>query len=351
MGLLAAGVACNGNKPANPTSPSATSSGTNGSATDGFALKAGTPNAISPTGGATADNPITLTASTTTGTYGSIQLSYHFQVRSGSTVVSEGTVGPIAGSTVSFQPTGLDFQVTYTWRVQATYNGAGAPWSADATFVTPAGAYIRGAELRDPLTIGSTVGTVVGNVTFGANGATLNDASSWIQYQLPVTLQAGQFSMEITGLSTKVHGAKSSVMAMGEGFANITTNDYRMTGDFRARDYPDPGAVTCRFITGDATNRIFDCTPRIQVSGWDPAKVYLWTFTWSTGTMNLKVVEEGTGRVMYNVTNATGSHAYNPQPHVLYVGKPVPRGGEVDGTAWPITVKNVWASANPRPNF
>jgi len=352
MGLLAVAVACSGNKPANPTSPSPTSSASNGSATDGFTLKAGTPNAISPTGGAQGSDPLTLTASTTTGTYGSIPLSYHFQIRSGSTVVSEGVVGPVSGSTVSFSPTsGFDFETNYTWRVQATFNGASAPWSADASFKTPAGAYIRGAELRDPLTTGKTVGTLVGAANLTANGVNLPDATSFVQYQLPETIQAGEFSMLITGLSTKVHGAKSSVFAMGEGTANITTNDYRATVDFRARDYPNPGSVTGRIITGDHVNRIFDA-PRFQIGGWDPAKWYFWRLSWHTGQATIEVRQDNeSGAVMYLNSWSTGSHAYNPQPHVLYVGKPTPRGGEIDGTAWPITVKDVWASANPRPTF
>jgi hypothetical protein len=350
-GLLALAVACGKTSPA-PTSPSSATPGSTSAAPDGSTLKAPAPPIVSPTGGVQADDPTTLTANTVKGKFDqSLQLSYNFQVRSGTTVVAQGTVGPTTGSTVSFVPTGLDFEVNYTWRVQATYQGANGPWSADASFKTAAGAYIRGAELRDPLTNGKTVGTLIGNAALTANGVNLPDASSWVQYQLPVTLQAGEFSAMITGLSTKVHGAKSSVMAMGEGTSNITTNDYRATMDFRARDYPQPGSVTCRFITGDHVSRIFDCDPRLQVSGWDPSRWYLWTLTWRTGSTNLKVVETETGRVMYNVTIGTGSHAYNPQPHVLYLGKPVPRGGEVDGTAWPITIKNAWASANPRPTF
>ncbi len=349
-GLLALAVACSKTSP-NPTSPSSAIPGSASAAADGSTLKVPSPGVVSPTGGVQADDPTTLTANTVKGKFDqSIQVSYLFQVRSGTTVVAQGVVGPTGGSTVSFVPTGLDFEVNYTWRVQATYQGANGPWSADASFKTAAGAYIRGAELRDPLTNGKTVGTLVGAANLTANGVNLPDATSFVQYQLPQTIQAGEFSMMITNLSTKVHGAKSSVFSMGEGTSNITTNDYRATVDFRARDYPDPGSVACRIITGDHTSRIFDC-PRSR-PGWDPTRWYFWQFSWRTGSATLIVRQDSeTGNVIYNVTIGTGSHAYNPQPHVLYVGKPTPRGGEVDGTAWPITIKNVWASASPRPTF
>ena len=346
VGAVALAIACGKSTPSTPTTPTFPAS-----ATDGFLLKAGTPGTVSPTGGATVDGD-TLTASTTKGTYTDIPLSYHFQVRSGSTVVADGTVGPVAGSTVTYSPTGIDSDTNYTWRVQAVYNGLQAPWSADASFKSSEGAYIRGAELRDPLTSGKTVGTLVGGATLGPNGVTLPDATSWVQYQLPETIQAGEFSMMITNLSANgVHGAKSSVFAMAEGFSNITTNDYRATIDFRAKNYPTPGAVTFRIITGDSSNRIFD-GPRVVVGGWDPAKWYFWRFAWQTGSATLTVRQDNeTGPILYDATISTGSHPYNPQPHVLYVGKQTPRGGEADGTAWPITVKNVWASANPRPHF
>ena len=347
VGSVALAMACGKSTPSTPTTPSFPAS-----ATDGFTLKAGTPGIVSPTNGATADDATTLTASTTKGTFTDIPLSYHFQVRSGSTVVADGTVGPVTGSTVSYNPTTLDSTTTYTWRVQAVYNGLQAPWSSDATFQTPDGAYIRGAELRDPLNNGKTVGQLVGNATLGPNGVTLPDATSWVQYQLGGTISAGSYSMMITNLSANgVHGAKSSVFAMAQGFDNITTNPYRATIDFRAKNYPTPGAVTFRIITGDSSSRIFD-GPRNVIGGWDPAKWYFWQFSWQTGSASLLVRQDSeSGPILYNATISTGSHAYAPNPHVLYVGKQTPRGGEADGTAWPITVKDVWASANPRPHF
>src|SRR5215831_17302365 len=103
VGLLALGLACSKSSQ-NPTSPSSSSSGTSTTA-DGFLLKAGVPGTISPVNGDRSQtDPVILTAGTTKGTYTDIQLSYHFQVRSGSTVIAEGTVGPVSTSTVQFSP-------------------------------------------------------------------------------------------------------------------------------------------------------------------------------------------------------------------------------------------------------
>jgi hypothetical protein len=138
---------------------------------------------------------------------------------------------------------------------------------------------------------------------------------------------------------------------MQEGGGDITTDDYRATIDFRGKQYPTPGAVTFRIITGDPTSRVFD-GPRVVVGGWDRNTWYFWQFTWQTGRARL-VVREGseTGPVKYDQSTGTGSHEYRPTPHVLYLGQPIGRGGADDATAAPITIKNVWASANPRPAF
>src|SRR5262245_6757834 len=119
-GLLAIAVACSKNS-SNPTSPSAANGGTTNTVADGFLLKAGTPSPVSPTGNVQAlVDPVTLTASTTRTTFVDVPLQYRFQVRSGSTVVAEAVVGPVSGSTVSFTPSGLTPNTSYTWRVQAT---------------------------------------------------------------------------------------------------------------------------------------------------------------------------------------------------------------------------------------
>ena len=49
---------------------------------------------------------------------------------------------------------------------RALFAGAAGPWSANATFRAPAGGYVRGNEVLDPLTNGRTAGDISGPTTF-----------------------------------------------------------------------------------------------------------------------------------------------------------------------------------------
>jgi hypothetical protein len=349
-GVLAVAVACS-KSTTNPASPTSTAQTQTSANADGSTLKAPAPSTTSPTGGTQVSDPVTLTAGTVSAKYASVALQYRFQVRSGSTVVSEGIVSP-SGSSATFQPTGLSPDTDYSWRVQATYQGANGPWSGDATFRSPVGAYLRNSELRDPLTIGRTVGQPVGNVTFSADGATINDQTSFIAYNIGSPVTDGEFSMMATNIKSAAPGGKSKMMAIQQGFDEPTTNPYRFTIEKRGSGYPEPGATTCRIITGNsdpAAGRIFDCA-RATIS-FDTTHWYLWTARWRTGNVTITVVDTTTGKTVFSNSIGTGSKPYAPNPMVAYVGAPVGRAGPDDASVPRITVKNVWLSANPRPAF
>jgi hypothetical protein len=356
-GLLALAVACGKNSPA-PTSPSASSAGGVGAAADGSTLKASAPTPVSPINGEQPQSSLVLVAQKSTGTYADFNPSYQFQIRSGSNVVYDsGVVGGVGAGANNVQhtpTTALIPDTTFTWRARASYQGAFGPWSSDATFKSPLGGYLRGAELYDPLLGGRTVGSLQGGATLTDEGVFLPSHEAHVDYQLEQTLEQGEFSMMVKGLvvqSPGTQGAKSKVFSMQEGGGDITTDDYRMTADFRGKQYPNPGAVTFRIITGDAGSRVFD-GQRIVVGGWDRNTWYFWRFSWQTGRATLEVREGSeTGPIKYLQSTGTGSHPYRPTPHVLHLGQPVGRGGPDDATACPITIKNVWASANPRPAF
>src|SRR3954468_23236182 len=150
-------VAC-GQRSNTPVSPSPADPGDADAAADGSTLKASTPNVVSPAGGTQVSDPIVLTASKAVGRYADMNPSYHFQVRSGSTVVYDsGVVGGVgAGSNVTHTvpSAALSADTDYTWRVRGSFQGAAGSWSSDGAFKSPVGAYIRGSEIRDPLTIG-----------------------------------------------------------------------------------------------------------------------------------------------------------------------------------------------------
>jgi hypothetical protein len=354
-GVLAAAIACGKSTPA-PTSPSSASQPDAGAAADGSTLKATTPSAVSPTGGVQADDPLVLTATKSSGKFTDIALSYQFQVRSGSNVVydSDTTGGGGSGNNVSHQPPGsaaINSDTDYTWRVRAVFQGAVGSWSADASFKSPVGAFIRGNEVRDPLTIGRTVGETRGPVQFIPGvGLKLLGHESHVLYRLPVTLQAGEFSMMILGADEGSEGDKSKVFAMQEGpnEGDVTTDDYRMTAELRGANYSSPGSVTCRIIAGDAESR--DC-PRIQLN-FESSRWYFWRFSWRTGTARLEVRRDSeTGGAIYDQTIGTGSHPYRPDQHFLYLGVPAGRAGLIDATLPGGIYKNVYVGPNARPAF
>jgi hypothetical protein len=354
--VLAVAVGCSKSS-TSPASPSSTTQSDAGAAPDGSTLKASTPAIVSPSGGTQVTDPLVLTASKAVGKFGDITPSYQFQIRSGGTVVYDSGVtgGGGAGSNVTHTVpagAGLSPDTDYTWRVRASFQGAVGSWSGDGAFKSPVGAYLRSGEVRDPLTIGRTVGQISGNVTLSADGATINDQSSFIAYNIGAPITEGQFSMMATNIKSAAPGGKSKMMAIQQGFDEPTTNPYRFTIEKRGSGYPEPGATTCRIITGNsdpAAGRIFDCAR--QTVNYDTTHWYLWTAAWRTGSVTITVVDTTIGKTVFSNSVGTGSRAYAPNPFVAFVGAPIGRAGPDDASVPRITVKNVWLSAGPRPTF
>ena len=122
----------------------------------------------------------------------------------------------------------------FYWRARARQGTVDGPWSARSTFRTRVAGYNVPGELYDPLTTGTTVGQVVGSVTLTpGRGATINSNESHIRYQLPQTVIAGEFSMEVDGIQNNSPGDKAKIMSMYDGNGDITTSDYRMTVEKR----------------------------------------------------------------------------------------------------------------------
>jgi hypothetical protein len=122
--------------PQSPTSPSAAIGGTTNAAADGSTLKASAPSAVSPGGGERVNSRRpTLSWTESTGRFESLGgLSYDVEVRAGGSVVYAATA---AGTSHEVQNEG-EFDTEYTWRVRARLDTAVGPWSAPATFISPA---------------------------------------------------------------------------------------------------------------------------------------------------------------------------------------------------------------------
>jgi hypothetical protein len=349
--LLVLAVACGeGNQnPVSATDPAGMpASGAAGP--DGSTLKASAPAPQSPSGRVESSQP-TLVVGAATGTFASAPFAYRFQVMLGSTLVDEGT-----SATTSWRVTkALEMDTSYTWKARAEYQGSYGPWSSPMTFSTPAfiEGYIRAQEIYDPLTDGRTVGEIRGPVEFIiGQGVRLLAHESYITYHLPETLEIGEYSLMVTGMDEGSEGDKTKVMSMQEGDGGITDNDYRMTVEKRGRDYPTPGAVTFRIITGDAGDEehIHDGN-RVGV-GFSDELWYFWKFDWDNNGADLEVLEGGeTGPAIYASGVDGFSHAYRPVPHVVHIGAPASRAGIQDATVPGMIVKNVWVSGRPRPVF
>jgi hypothetical protein len=349
--VLALTFAC-GQRASSPVSPSPEGSSSPDAAADGSTLKATIPAIVSPASGVQVTDPIVLTASKATGKFADIAPSYQFQIRSGSTVVYDsGTVAGVAsGANVTHTPAAqIEPDTTFTWRVRPVYQGAVGSWSSDATFKSPVGAYIRGSEIRDPLTIGRTAGQTFGPVQFVKDGLELMSQSSRVTYQLPQTLERGEFSVMVTGFDEGSPGDKSKIMSMQEGGGDITTNDYRFTVEKRGSSYFQPGAVTFRIITGGGDENVHDGN-RVGVSFSDE-RWYFWKSTWGQNFAEVEVREDGpTGNRIYHASVAT-HRPYRPEQHMIHLGSPVGRAGPIDASVPGTIYKNVWVSSAPRPTF
>ena len=345
--VLAMAVACS-DAPNSPAAPSSAPPLNSDAAADGSTLKVTAPAPQSPVNGAQPQS-LTFVAGTSTAQFpvGSLPpLTYQLEVKNaGGTTVCTGTGTP-SGNNVTISPTGcsLDFDANHSWRVRATLGSALGPWSAPATFRSPAGGYISGNEVFDPLTNGRTVGEVVGNVTFIPGvGVRLNDFGSHIRYRLPETLTVGEFSLIITNVATNTEGDKTKVFAMSQGLDDLVTNDRRMTIEKRG----DPeGIVAWRIITRD--DQVDTEGAEREFVAFDPALPYLWTATWN-GTFTLRIQRGGAnGPTIYN----KGKHyqgVYNPAPHYAFIGAPQGRSGIAAATVPGMIVRNVWISPRARP--
>lgn len=333
-----------------PVSPTSAQPGASGAGPAGETLKASAPTPQSPVNGAQPDQ-LSFTALKSTSTFdpsAATAYTYEFQVRTtgGGLVCAVASVAGGSGSTVTWTPPAcnLEFDTTYTWRTRATFQGAFGPWSADATFRSAAGGFIRGNEVFDPLTNGRTVGEIVGNVTFIPGvGVRLNNFDSHIRYRLPQTLTSGQFSLIITNVATNTEGDKTKVFAMSQDLGDLITNDRRMTVEKRG----DPeGIVAWRIITRE--DQIDTEGAEREERSFDPSRIYLWTATWN-GFFNLRIQEGGAnGPTIYD----KGKHyegVYNPTPHYAFIGAPIGRSGPTAATVPGMVVRNVWISPNPRP--
>jgi hypothetical protein len=229
----------------------------------------------------------------------------------------------------------------YWWRARVKQGSSTGPWSAPARFKSRIEGFNRPGELFDPLTNGSTVGTLVNATLLQGQGVRLDSLGSRVTYTLPQNLPEGEFSVLATGLNSDSAGDSTKLFSMQQGSTDMTTNPYRATIEKR-----DHGTVTFRFIAGDVNARAD--SPREDYV-FSSSAVYFWKFTWGGGFARLVVLEGGeNGRVIYDQGD-TYSGTYRPNPHIAHLGAPPGRAGINTASVPGAVISNVWLSSRPRP--
>jgi len=350
---IAIATACADN-PGNPISPSAGGVLTAGAAPDGSTLKAPAPTLVSPISNQRVDTPeLTLVVANSSTSFATdVPLTYRFEIynSAGTTRLYVADGVPAGSGTTSHVVTlQLDGDQTYQWQARAESDGTVGPWTTRGVFVmeTTQG-YIRGNELYDPLMNGKTIGTIHGPVTFIPGlGVRLESQLSYISYQLDQTLTEGEFSIITSGMPANTEGGKTKLFAMASGYSDIVVNDRRMTVEKRG----DPaGVVAWRFIThGDQVDT--EGAER-QFVDFREERTYFWQATWRNNFFNLLIKEGGAnGNLIYDKGKGFSGRAYDPNPHVIYIGAPVGRSGPEGASVDHVTIRQVWVSSRPRPGF
>lgn len=346
VALVALAAACGGDqKPASPTTPStSTAASSTGATGDSVALKVNAPALTSPVGGARlTEAQVTLTFQAATAKYVTGEtFTYRVQLMDAASTLLEEKTGTATSYKMATQ---FNPDTLYRWKVRAESQGMSGPWSTTETFrsmLKPSG-YIKGTEIYDPLDDGKTVGTVIGPVTWlPGQGVRLDSNNSWIVYTLSQPLTSGEMSALMTNLDTSGGEVKNKVLAMGEGDADMTTNDWRFTIEKRSN-----GVVAWRIITSDDQVDTVGAE-RVQLP-FHENLVYFWKATWG-GAFNLTIQEGGiNGSTIYNFGKGY-SGVYDPSPHNVYIGCPYsPRSGPQTNPG--MVVRQFWVSSNPRPSW
>jgi hypothetical protein len=347
--IVATLMACGGDK--NSTvSPTSTAVDGTEAASDGSTLKVAAPTPTSPTNGVTlASRATTLIVTNASGTYVTpSNLKYRFAVETaaGATVITSGQITAGTSQTsYAVSETLLSYGTTYRWRARAEQGSLVGPWSSYWTFTTVTKidpsqlpSYQTATELWDNLTDGKTIGTAVNATFVPGKGVLLPDFSSHVTYELKQTLTSGTMQFMIENLDSDTNGGKTKICSMQQGYGDITANAYRFNVEKRGDDHPDVGKFRMRIITGNSESGFYD-SERLIPTDLDGSKAYWVYVSWGSGVVRL-VLREGSDQgasVLDRSFNYQGT--YQPSPHVVHIGAPVPRGGEADATVPGILVR------------
>jgi hypothetical protein len=343
VGLAAA---CSGSTSEGPTIPTIPNN------PSGVTLTA--PTAESPAGDAQLDTlrPVLTARNGTSSASGT--RTYEFQISDRTdfttTLMSKTNIPEGAGGTTTTTPDAdLQAATRMYWRVRMNQGGTTSAWSATSQFRTKVGGFNRVGELFDPLTAGETIGTRSGATTFmGARGLRVDNANSWVRYQLASTLTSGEISVEVEGLQPNSPGQKSRIFSMMDGGNNLFDSKFLFNVQYRGLTGNPDNAVSYKVLMGDSDLKYEpDFGQRADgIRSFNPNTTYLWTATWGS-TFRLVIREGGAnGPIVYDRSQATPG-LYNPSPHTAFLGAndAAFESGSFGGAIY----RNLWVGSGPRP--
>jgi hypothetical protein len=276
-----------------------------------------------------------------------------------------GIVEGTTGSTTFTVDTDLQPATRFYWRVRMTQGSTMSDWSASRTFSSRIVGFNRPGELYDPLVNGETVAELRFKRTtfFPGRGLRIDDSDSYARYLLAQTVTAGEFSVDVEGLSgapvsENPDTAKLKVFSMTNVTTDIYLTKYICNTQYRGFNGNPDHAISFKCVFGDDDDR-HKLEPdlakrRDSVMLLNPASTYYWQATW--GSFFRLVIQDGGvfaqtgngGRTIYDYGQTLSIPGiYNPTPHYAYLG--VNNSGSETGS-WPGAIyRNVWIGNRTRP--
>ena len=162
---------------------------------------------------------------------------------------------------------------------------------------------------------------------------------------MPQTLTEGEFSFLATNVRTHTEGGKTKLMAMSEGYDDITTNNRRFTFEKRS-----DGTMAFRLITHD--DQIETASFERTFVQYNLTDTFFFKVTWRSNVLTLEARRDGpTGELLWRLSKSWAGRQYDPSPHVIYLGGPGGRAGDDSGSVPNIIIRQVWVSGNARPSY
>ncbi len=266
---------------------------------------------VSPPSGTFVDEQPTLTISNVTPSDGSTP-TYHFQVSvsdSYSPIAAEQTgVAQGASGQTSWRVNVPLAPGTYFWHARAQVASASGPFSGNDRFTTTQGFSGGSILISDPLTNGTSSGSVRGG-EFTTDGWRINSLDDYIRYEIPSTSN-GFVEWENLGLRRTNESDEAYMMfAMWDpGSGEFRTNPFRVNIQ-KLDTQHNPPYVRLRFISdGDERNTGYNFLD------WEPSERYRWRVEWGPAT------DRNAARVLVNGIEVM-QVAYTPpyEPRTQYV--------------------------------